>query len=392
MLKLPFFPFVSGMLTLICWSVFIIAPLFFVRYFQHLLHVGVTVRYLFPGNFRLYPGCCTCFTVIPWVLFKSYKECYFCFSGQFGPVDFQVSSPNRPLVGCALKIRLVFKNLQSFSVYPKSGVWGIVYSVVQFSTSMCTVCNHIHTRTSWGWGQEFIHSSKRSLSQTPPSSQPPWCFQFPPCSSGQSSHSATHSCNCTHILRQSRRTQKEKKQRNFAPPSWDHSFFGRRGSFPPLGCWLLWAPQQLLCCHRGIAGDRDMREQRREKSKTSSFHYLLWAWGVTWLLSQAKTRECPWGPSTRTAQGYRLNRVQAAGMQSVAEGLTPCRWYLGFWPFPPQSSHCYLLFWILKQQVQAFCSGPSAPSVEETEWSVLLPSYLEPAQSQLVLFSDVALW
>ena len=87
------FPFVSWMLTLICWSIFIIAPLLFVRYFQHLLHVGVTVWYLFPGNFGLYPGCCTYFIVIPWVLFKSYKECYFCFSGQLAQLKFRSPVP-----------------------------------------------------------------------------------------------------------------------------------------------------------------------------------------------------------------------------------------------------------------------------------------------------------
>ena len=262
----------------------------------------------------------------------------FLFQWAVGPVEVQVSSPNRPLLSCALRINLVFKNLQSFSIYPKSGVLGVVYSVVQFSTSMCTVCNQIHTLTSRGWAQEFIHSSKRSLSQTPPSSQPPWCFQFPPCSSDQSSHSATHSCNCTHILRQAGEHRKRKSKGILPHPlETTASLVGEEVSFP-------WA---VGCC--GLC----LHAQLRVTGCTES----------------------------------RLQEYRVWQRDSLPVG--------GTWDSdlsPPQSSHCYLLFWILKQQVQAFCSGPSAPSVEEMEWIVLTPSYLEPAQSQLVLFSDVTLW
>ena len=171
----------------------------------------------------------------------------FLFQWAVGPVEVQVSSPNRPLLSCALRINLVFKNLQSFSIYPKSGVLGVVYSVVQFSTSMCTVCNQIHTLTSRGWAQEFIHSSKRSLSQTPPSSQPPWCFQFPPCSSDQSSHSATHSCNCTHILRQAGEHRKRKSKGILPHPlETTASLVGEEVSFPwAVGCCGLCLHAQL---------------------------------------------------------------------------------------------------------------------------------------------------
>ena len=87
--------------------------------------------------------------------------------------------------------------------------------------------------------------------------------------------------------------------------------------------------------------NRDMREQREDKkSKMSSVWYPLWALVVALPISQAITRKCP-GALCVCAQvlssGWGAVLSSGCRIQSVAGGLTACRWFFELGSFSPQS-------------------------------------------------------